>query len=116
MIRMKMFKCQVCNYIHTGDEAPERCPKCGAPREKFIELNEEEATKVSRSEFTNGLHMELYNVLQEVEDIAEAGIEDDLDPACVVIFKKSKEQAIVLRKMIAAELEIHMNKGKWGVE
>lgn len=113
---MKLFKCEVCNYIHTGDDAPDKCPKCGAPKEKFAELNEEATTKVVRSEFSNALHMELYNVLQEVEDIAEAGIEDDLDPGCVAIFNKAKEQAVFLRKMIAAELEIHMKKGKWGVE
>lgn len=115
-MKMKLFKCEVCNYIHTGDEAPEKCPKCGAPKEKFVELKEEDTTKVVRSEFSNGLHMELYNVLQEVEDIADAGIEDDLDPGCVAIFNKAKEQAILLRKMIVAELEIHMKKGKWGAE
>ncbi|MDF2546916.1 MAG: rubredoxin [Anaerosolibacter sp.] len=115
-MKMKLFKCEVCNYIHTGDEAPEKCPKCGAPKEKFVELKEEDITKVVRSEFSNGLHMELYNVLQEVEDIADAGIEDDLDPGCVAIFNKAKEQAILLRKMIVAELEIHMKKGKWGAE
>ncbi len=113
---MKLFKCSACNFVYTGEDAPEKCPKCGAPKEKFVELNEEETTKLVRSEFTNGLHMELYNVLQEVEDISEAGIEDDLDPGCVAIFEKGKEQAVLLRKMISAELEIHMKKNKWGVE
>lgn len=113
---MILFKCQVCNYIHTGDEAPDKCPKCGAPKEKFVELNEEDTNKVARSEFTNGLHMELYNVLQEIEDISEAGIEDDLDPGCVSIFNKAKEQAVLLKKMIVAELETHIKRNKWGVE
>ncbi len=26
---MKTFKCKVCDYIHTGDKAPEVCPQCG---------------------------------------------------------------------------------------
>lgn len=34
---MKKFVCSVCGYVHYGDEAPERCPQCKAPREKFNE-------------------------------------------------------------------------------
>ncbi|MBO5496088.1 MAG: NADH peroxidase [Oscillospiraceae bacterium] len=29
------FVCQVCGYVYEGDEAPEKCPVCGAPKEKF---------------------------------------------------------------------------------
>ena len=29
------FVCQVCGYVHEGDAAPEKCPQCGAPAEKF---------------------------------------------------------------------------------
>ena len=35
---MKKWKCSVCGYVHTGDEPPEKCPICGAPKEKFVEL------------------------------------------------------------------------------
>ena len=34
---MKAYVCKVCGYIHFGDEAPERCPQCGATKEKFEE-------------------------------------------------------------------------------
>ncbi|MGE5508395.1 MAG: NADH peroxidase [Chitinophagales bacterium] len=34
---MKRFVCAVCGYVHTGEEPPEKCPQCGAPREKFSE-------------------------------------------------------------------------------
>ena len=27
--------CSVCGYVHEGDEAPEKCPVCNAPAEKF---------------------------------------------------------------------------------
>ncbi|MCR5283097.1 MAG: NADH peroxidase [Lachnospiraceae bacterium] len=27
--------CQVCGYVHEGDAAPEKCPVCQAPAEKF---------------------------------------------------------------------------------
>ncbi len=39
---MKKFVCTVCGYVHEGDQAPEKCPQCGAPREKFKELKDEE--------------------------------------------------------------------------
>ena len=35
------FVCQVCGYVHEGDAAPEKCPVCGAPAEKFTAQNGE---------------------------------------------------------------------------
>ena len=34
---MKKFVCTVCGYVHEGDAPPEKCPQCGALKEKFIE-------------------------------------------------------------------------------
>ena len=34
---MKKFVCTVCGYVHEGDSAPEACPVCKAPAEKFKE-------------------------------------------------------------------------------
>ena len=34
---MKKFVCNVCGYVHEGDSAPEFCPICKAPAEKFTE-------------------------------------------------------------------------------
>lgn len=34
---MKKFVCSVCGYVYEGDEPPEKCPQCGAPKEKFKE-------------------------------------------------------------------------------
>ena len=39
---MKKWKCSVCGYIHTGDEPPEKCPVCGAPKSQFIDVTEPE--------------------------------------------------------------------------
>ncbi len=30
------FVCSVCGYVHEGPEAPEKCPQCKAPKEKFV--------------------------------------------------------------------------------
>jgi rubrerythrin len=34
---MKKFVCSVCGYVHTGNEPPESCPQCNAPKAKFKE-------------------------------------------------------------------------------
>lgn len=36
------FVCQVCGYTVEADEAPEKCPICGAPKEKFSAVGSEE--------------------------------------------------------------------------
>ena len=33
----KKFVCTVCGYVHEGDAAPEQCPVCKVPAEKFKE-------------------------------------------------------------------------------
>ena len=37
---MKKYICSVCGYIHEGESAPERCPMCKVPSNKFNELQE----------------------------------------------------------------------------
>ena len=34
---MKKFLCTVCGYVHEGDSAPEFCPVCKVPADKFQE-------------------------------------------------------------------------------
>lgn len=35
---MKKFVCTVCGYVHEGDSAPDVCPQCKAPKDKFKEV------------------------------------------------------------------------------
>ncbi|MGN1456483.1 MAG: ferritin family protein [Acutalibacteraceae bacterium] len=35
---MKKFVCSVCGYVYEGTEAPDFCPQCKAPKEKFKEV------------------------------------------------------------------------------
>ncbi len=109
-----MWRCGACGYIWDGEEPPEKCPKCGAARDRFTELDEKAIELIDRSRFTNSLHMQLYGLLEQVLDIAEDGIDDNLDPGCVRIFERASEQAQILQQSIKAELQGHMNKGKWG--
>ena len=34
---MKKYVCLICGYVHEGDSAPDACPVCKAPKEKFKE-------------------------------------------------------------------------------
>jgi hypothetical protein len=100
--------------VWNGEEAPDKCPKCGAPKEKFIKLDAKAMDIVERSRFTNNLHMQLYVLLEQVMDVAEDGIDDNLDPNCVKIFKRAVGEAEILQQSIKAELQGHVKKGKWG--
>lgn len=111
---MRLWRCGVCGYIHDGENPPEKCPKCGAPKEKFSALEEAEADLVHRSRFTNNLQCRLIALMDEVLKLAEAGIEDDLDPPCVSLFKYADEHARIIGQAAKAEIRGHMGKGKWG--
>jgi rubredoxin len=41
---MKRWRCMVCGYIHLGDEPPEQCPVCKAPKSKFAEIDAQGTT------------------------------------------------------------------------
>ncbi len=109
-----MWRCGVCGYIHDGDSAPDKCPKCGSPKEKFAQIEAAAAKLIERARHTNHLHMKMAAKLGKVIKIADKGIDDNLDPGCLEIFTKAKEQANILIHSIRAELQGHMNKGKWG--
>lgn len=109
----KLFKCEVCGQILEEGQLEDKCPKCGAAREKFHEMNEEDTAKSIRSEKTNDLHARLIDLTNTLEALADAGIEDNLDPSCVNIFKRAKANANFLRRLARAEIAGHIAKGKW---
>ncbi|MCQ2291344.1 MAG: NADH peroxidase [Bacteroidales bacterium] len=37
----KKWICTVCGYVHEGETAPERCPQCKVPAEKFNEVKDD---------------------------------------------------------------------------
>lgn len=109
----KLFKCNVCGYVHERLDAPERCPKCGATKDKFTLLSDEDAKKIYISDRTNDIHMELVLLAATIADLCAEGIELDLDPACVDDFVKARDEAWTIKQRAKAELETHMQKGKW---
>jgi predicted nucleic acid-binding Zn-ribbon protein len=108
-----LWKCTVCGYIHEGEKAPEKCPKCGAPEEKFISLSEEDAKKIISSRRTNDIHMELAVLAEKVAALCDEGIGIGLDPPCVSLFEKAKAEAVIIKQRSKAEIAGHIAKGKW---
>lgn len=108
-----MWKCSVCNYVHEGDHAPEKCPKCGAPAEKFNQFEEAQVELVHRSRYGNSLLVNLIAMTDELEGLAEEGIEDNLDPACSKLWEAVLSFAKFARQSAKAEVNNHIAKGKW---
>ena len=109
----KLWKCSVCGFIHEGTDAPEHCPKCGVPKEKFVEMSSEDVDKVYKSDRTNDIHMKIINLTMEIAVLSEEGITLNLDPMCVAAFEKAKQEVWVIKQRSKAELAGHMSKGKW---
>lgn len=110
---MKLWKCTVCGYIHEGTDAPDVCPKCGAPKDKFVELSNEESDKIYKSDRTNDIHIELIALTGKIVELCKEGIKLNLDPPCVATFEKAKNEAWIIKQRAKAELQGHMSKGKW---
>ncbi len=37
--QVRRWRCLVCGYIHSGNEPPETCPVCAAPKSQFVEID-----------------------------------------------------------------------------
>jgi len=37
---MQKYVCKVCGYVHEGDEPPEKCPICNAPKKQFESMGQ----------------------------------------------------------------------------
>jgi len=111
---MAKWKCGGCGYIHDGDDAPDQCPKCGAAKERFVKLEDAAAQLIERSRHTNMLHANLVTLCRDLEAICKNGIEDNLDPGCVGVFKKCLDHSYEMMKMSMTEMAGHVGKNKWG--
>ena len=69
---MKKWVCTVCGYVHEGDSAPEACPVCKAPAEKF---KLQEGEKVWASEHVVG-------VAKDVDPEILQGLRDNFAGEC----------------------------------
>ena len=109
-----MWRCNACSYVWSGEEPPDTCPNCDAPKSKFGRLSDKAVEAIERAGFANSLLMQLHLLMDQVMDVAEDGLDDNLDPNCAKIFDQAFEQAQDLQQLVKAELQSHVGKGKWG--
>ncbi len=109
----KMWRCEVCGYLHEGEEPPDFCPKCGVPKDRFELLDEEEAQMMRDARDTKEKYAEILKRLDEIVALAEEGIALDLDDGCNTIFNQTVEETSGIRKMIKDELAGHAGECIW---
>lgn len=74
---MKAYVCKICGYVHFGEEAPEKCPQCGAGKDKF-ELKEETEEKAYSDEHRIG-------VAQGLDEEVVKGLKDNFMGECTEV-------------------------------
>ena len=70
---MKKFVCPVCGYVHEGEHAPEKCPLCKVPGEKFTEMIETE--RVWKAEHILG-------VAKDAPEAIKQGLRENFEGEC----------------------------------
>ena len=70
---MKKWVCPVCGYVHEGEQAPERCPLCKVPGEKFTEMTETE--RVWKAEHILG-------VAKDAPEAIKQGLRENFEGEC----------------------------------
>jgi len=108
-----LWKCSVCGYTYEGSEAPDKCPKCESPKEKYQALSDEDAKKVYDSDRTNDIHAAIITYAMKIKGLAKEGIEINLDTTCVALFKQAHDEAWTIKQRSKAEIAGHISKGKW---
>ena len=111
---MALWKCGVCGYIYDGGEAPDKCPKCGAPKENFTRIEDEKAKLIEKSRKTNEMHAAIMGIYAKVQKWARIIKEENLDPPCIAIADKVLKDTHETIQSIKAEIQTHVGKGKWG--
>ena len=70
------WTCSVCGYTHEGDAAPERCPQCGVPAEKFNKVEEGEREWAAEH---------VVGVAAGVDEEIIQGLRDNFNGECSVV-------------------------------
>ena len=111
---MKKWRCGGCGYVWDGEQPPEKCPKCGAPKSAFSEIPAEEVQLIEKARLTNEMHVAIMSISKKMQKWAETIQTEALDPNCTEIAQKVLKDTNEIIQSIKAELEAHMKKHKWG--
>lgn len=111
---MVLWKCGVCGYIYDGKDAPNKCPKCGAPKEQFTKVEDDKEKLIVKARKTNEMHMAIASMYAKIQKWAKTIKEENLDPPCVSIAERVLKDSHETMQAIKAEIQGHVGKGKWG--
>lgn len=106
-----MKKCKVCGYVTYNDD--DFCLKCGAKKENFTELTEEEIEKLEKADTTNDCLVKLMTLADQMLETAAEGAEEKLDPSCERVFAITITQALAIKELARAEIAAHVKKEKF---
>ena len=70
---MKKFVCTVCGYVHEGEHAPEKCPLCKVPGEKFSEMTAGERTWAAEH---------ILGVAKDAPEAIKQGLRENFEGEC----------------------------------
>lgn len=70
---MAKFVCSVCGYVYEGDAAPEKCPQCGVPADKFKKQESDELVWAAEH---------VVGVAQGVDEEILQGLRDNFNGEC----------------------------------
>lgn len=73
---MSKYVCSVCGYVHEGDSAPEKCPICKAPAEKFTKQDENKMQWADEH---------VVGVAQGVDEEIVAGLRENFTGECTEV-------------------------------
>ncbi len=99
---MKKWRCTVCGYIHTGNEPPDKCPNCGAPKDKFIEVAQD----------FESVHMNYAQKLTYSEEVAINAFFGDYSSLSPFIYNLPVGQKVKLHKHPKNDELFFVLKGK----
>lgn len=104
---MKKFICTVCGYVYEGEQAPEECPVCHQPSEKFRE--EKPSEQIKSSVIDNADHI-------ETSSAASTDLHYDknfyrIDPSCR--YMEEIHQMAVTGKTISDAMGTKMPMPSW---
>ncbi|MBQ8514407.1 MAG: NADH peroxidase [Ruminococcus sp.] len=73
---MSKYVCSICGYVHEGDSAPDTCPICKAPAEKFTEQ------KANETEWAD---QHVIGAAQGVDEEIIAGLRENFTGECTEV-------------------------------
>ncbi len=104
---MKRWRCLVCGYIHTGDEPPERCPVCGAPKSAFepAEGEHDANDKMPGPAAPTGKSAASRKPLPQPQDSAQAAVSSNRN------IRHLAAQAKIITKLHGHPIAVHIPNG-----